>query len=499
MPATNQTLTKMPIPATAAVASLPSQDKSAFELKNNRIESNVENRQGYLADHRPVQRKANKNGLPDRLKLGVENLSGHSLDDVKVHYNSSKPAQLNAHAYAQGSNIHLAPGQEKHLPHEAWHVVQQKQGRVKPTLQLHNGVNINDSQALESEADTMGNKASFSRSSILSSLGIAQFKTAMPRPSGLILPFERNSYHGTGSATGLDSSLTIQLHYNRLVTDPFFTDARRTSQYFAGWVLEVIDLFSKGLLYDGFSLLLSMTGNSGMLSKIEEIVRFMQHHPEVLNLLGASLSPFIVSTFGVPVWVANIFLTVLSRGSLADAIGDLAFSMLMSGPFSNLLVAGVVEGMKRRLGRSLINRGLIFAYNIGGAIGSLVSGISRLFHGYSLNPGTMLAPGTKMETPGSEFGSVYNLISHWMPLERLHIIPNLRGGVINTENAAYGAAATNSLMIPHEARGYEATAVQSPSGMLESMGMKMGLFLGRGMRPREGYFEHQVNTKIGLA
>jgi hypothetical protein len=59
-----------------------------------------------------------------------------SMDNVKVHYKSSKPAQLNAHAYAQGADIHLAPGQEKHLPHEAWHVVQQAQGRVKPTMQM---------------------------------------------------------------------------------------------------------------------------------------------------------------------------------------------------------------------------------------------------------------------------------------------------------------------------------------------------------------------------
>lgn len=35
--------------------------------------------------------------------------------------------------YSQGTDIHIGPGQEKHLPHEAWHVVQQKQGRVKPT------------------------------------------------------------------------------------------------------------------------------------------------------------------------------------------------------------------------------------------------------------------------------------------------------------------------------------------------------------------------------
>jgi len=52
------------------------------------------------------------------------------MDDVKVHSNSDKPAQINAHAYAQGTDIHPASGQEKHFPHEAWHVVQQKQGRV---------------------------------------------------------------------------------------------------------------------------------------------------------------------------------------------------------------------------------------------------------------------------------------------------------------------------------------------------------------------------------
>jgi catechol 2,3-dioxygenase-like lactoylglutathione lyase family enzyme len=76
-----------------------------------------------------------------------------------VHYNSDKPAQLNAHAYAQGTQIHIASGQEKHLPHEAWHVVQQKQGRVKPTMQLRGKVAINDDAGLEKEADVMGAKA----------------------------------------------------------------------------------------------------------------------------------------------------------------------------------------------------------------------------------------------------------------------------------------------------------------------------------------------------
>lgn len=80
--------------------------------------------------------KPNNTGLPSQLKAGIESLSGMSMDHVKVHYNSDKPAQLNAHAYAQGGEIHVAPGQEQHLPHEAWHVVQQAHGRVKPTMQM---------------------------------------------------------------------------------------------------------------------------------------------------------------------------------------------------------------------------------------------------------------------------------------------------------------------------------------------------------------------------
>ena len=106
----------------------------------------------------PVQKK-NNTGLPSNLKSGVENLSGYSLDDVKVHYNSAEPAQLQAFAYARGSDIYVGPGQEKHLPHEAWHVVQQKQGRVEPTLQMKKNVKINDDAALENEADLMGAKA----------------------------------------------------------------------------------------------------------------------------------------------------------------------------------------------------------------------------------------------------------------------------------------------------------------------------------------------------
>ncbi|MDF2385715.1 DUF4157 domain-containing protein [Nostoc ellipsosporum NOK] len=100
----------------------------------------------------------NRTGLPDRLKSGMESLSGIALDDVRVHRNSARPARLQALAHTQGSEIHLGPGQERHLAHEAWHVVQQKQGRVRPTMQL-GGTAINDDAGLEREADTMGARA----------------------------------------------------------------------------------------------------------------------------------------------------------------------------------------------------------------------------------------------------------------------------------------------------------------------------------------------------
>lgn len=116
----------------------------------------------------PIQKRENKTGLPDNLKAGIENLSGYSMDDVKVHYNSDKPAQLQARAYARGTDIHIGSGQEKHLAHEAWHVVQQKQGRVKPTVQMKGGVNVNDSAWLEKEADEMGARAARDGQSLLS-------------------------------------------------------------------------------------------------------------------------------------------------------------------------------------------------------------------------------------------------------------------------------------------------------------------------------------------
>lgn len=126
-----------------------------FEQPIQREEDEDEALQGKF--DAPVQKK-NETGMPDHLKAGIEDLSGFSMDDVRVHYNSDKPATVQALAYTQGTDIHVAPGQEQHLPHEAWHVAQQMAGRVEPTTEV-GGMPVNDNADLEHEADVMGARA----------------------------------------------------------------------------------------------------------------------------------------------------------------------------------------------------------------------------------------------------------------------------------------------------------------------------------------------------
>ena len=126
-----------------------------FEQPIQRMEDDEDTMQGKF--EAPVQKK-NLTGMPDNLKAGIEDLSGFSMDDVRVHYGSNKPAAVLADAYTQGTDIHIAPGQERHLPHEAWHVAQQMAGRVEPTTEI-GGMPVNDNAALEHEADVMGARA----------------------------------------------------------------------------------------------------------------------------------------------------------------------------------------------------------------------------------------------------------------------------------------------------------------------------------------------------
>ena len=131
---------------------------AALQARIDQSPRMAEQRRAMQAVSGRLDAAADRTGLPTQLRAGIESLSGMDMSAVHVHRNSAMPAQLSALAYAQGSEIHLGPGQERQLPHEAWHVVQQRQGRVTATTQMA-GVAVNDEAGLEREADAMGRRA----------------------------------------------------------------------------------------------------------------------------------------------------------------------------------------------------------------------------------------------------------------------------------------------------------------------------------------------------
>ncbi len=131
-------------------------NKQPNEQSGQNDQKAVQMKQGVSSSHANGQVKTN---MPAHLREGLEGLSGTDLSDVSVYRDSDKPQKIGALAYTQGSDIYLAPGQEQHLPHEGWHAVQQKQGRVQPTLQMKAGVSVNEEAGLEKEADIMGSRA----------------------------------------------------------------------------------------------------------------------------------------------------------------------------------------------------------------------------------------------------------------------------------------------------------------------------------------------------
>ncbi|MFN8397064.1 MAG: DUF4157 domain-containing protein [Bacteroidia bacterium] len=91
---------------------------------------------------------------------------GADFSNVNIHQNSQKATEAGALAYAQGNDVHFAPGQfspntpggQQLIGHELAHVVQQRQGRVQANAEV-NGMAANTDHSLEAEADAMGAKA----------------------------------------------------------------------------------------------------------------------------------------------------------------------------------------------------------------------------------------------------------------------------------------------------------------------------------------------------
>lgn len=111
------------------------------------------------------QRRKNNTGMPDAVKTQMETALQADFSEVRVHPNSSQAPAVGALAYTQGHDVHFAPGQfqpestagQRLLGHELTHVVQQRQGRVRPTIEV-GGMPVNDDVSLEKEADQLGSK-----------------------------------------------------------------------------------------------------------------------------------------------------------------------------------------------------------------------------------------------------------------------------------------------------------------------------------------------------
>lgn len=98
--------------------------------------------------------------LSDPLQSTLGTSFGTDLSGVRVHTGSIAAAQMGAEAFTRGDHVHFASGSPSTdtLGHEVGHVLQQREGRVKPTG-IVGGNALNDSPSLEGEADRAGRLA----------------------------------------------------------------------------------------------------------------------------------------------------------------------------------------------------------------------------------------------------------------------------------------------------------------------------------------------------
>ena len=103
--------------------------------------------------------------MPTEVRAKMEASFGADFSAVRIHEGPQAEA-IGARAYAQGTDLHFAPGQydpesaqgQELLGHELAHVVQQGQGRAAATAQ-GKGLAVNADAGLEHEADVAGARA----------------------------------------------------------------------------------------------------------------------------------------------------------------------------------------------------------------------------------------------------------------------------------------------------------------------------------------------------
>jgi ribosomal protein S18 acetylase RimI-like enzyme len=128
----------------------------------------IQRRHGVDAFQVDLRPKSGGWPLPRDVRAKMEAALEADFSDVRIHVGPEANA-IGAIAFTWGSDIHFAPGQyNPHTPHgqsllghELTHVVQQRAGRVANPF--GSGVAVVQDQALEAEADRMGQRAATSK------------------------------------------------------------------------------------------------------------------------------------------------------------------------------------------------------------------------------------------------------------------------------------------------------------------------------------------------
>ena len=96
--------------------------------------------------------------LPNKLLFAAKSLTGLSLENVDVIYDSPKTEQYQSDGFVKNNEIHLAKGNKGLIGHETWHMIQRIQNRVRTGEKTNPHFTINKNKNLENEAHIMGDK-----------------------------------------------------------------------------------------------------------------------------------------------------------------------------------------------------------------------------------------------------------------------------------------------------------------------------------------------------
>ena len=161
-----------PVAMRSAISSFSGLSAPPFQFKSSSIEESmkeettVESKIKADPTGAPSNNATSSSGLPLAVQAKMEGAMGADFSNVNIHKESASATEVGALAFAQGNDVHFAPGQynpesssgQELIGHELAHVVQQREGRVQPTTQAK-GLPVNDDPGLEAEADEMGKNA----------------------------------------------------------------------------------------------------------------------------------------------------------------------------------------------------------------------------------------------------------------------------------------------------------------------------------------------------